>query len=87
MKEKPKFVEEEIESPAGEKVVRAPMAGIIVKVVVNVGDEIKVGDTLLVFEAMKMENELRSEFSGKVKEILVKEGDAIETGQKLVVLE
>ncbi len=85
--ERPKFIEEEPASSEGEKVVKAPMAGIIVRVLVSVGEEVKPGQGLLIFEAMKMENELRSEYAGKVKEILVKEGDAIETGQKLVVIE
>ncbi|PLV59417.1 biotin/lipoyl-containing protein [Thermotoga sp. KOL6] len=71
-------------SSAEEKLVKAPMAGIVLKVLVKEGQEVKVGDKLLIFEAMKMENELQSEFSGVVKEIFVKEGDNIETGQILL---
>jgi len=74
-------------STTGGKVVKSPMAGVVVKVLVNEGQKINVGDIVLVFEAMKMENELRSEFSGVVSKILVKEGDAIETGQDLIVVE
>ena len=73
--------------PAGEKAVKAPMSGIVMKVLVGEGQQVSVGDVLLVFEAMKMENELRSEYSGRVKKILVKEGDSIETGQTLLVIE
>ena len=56
----------------------------VLKILVKEGQQVKVGDKLLVFEAMKMENELQSEFSGTVKEILVKEGENIETGQVLM---
>ncbi|ACM24043.1 MULTISPECIES: biotin/lipoyl-containing protein [Thermotoga] len=81
---KPEIVERE-EIPGGEeKLVKAPMAGIVLKILVKEGQQVKVGDKLLVFEAMKMENELQSEFSGTVKEILVKEGENIETGQVLM---
>ena len=78
-------VAEKKETSGGEgKLVKAPMAGIVLKILVKEGQEVKVGDKLLVFEAMKMENELQSEFSGTVKEILVKEGESIETGQVLM---
>ena len=78
---------ERVESPGGEKVVKAPMGGTVMKVLVKVGDEVKAGDTLIVFETMKMENELKSPYSGKVKAVNVKEGDMMETGQVIVVLE
>ena len=77
---------EEDSSIAGGKLIKSPMAGVVVKVLVNEGQKIKIGDPVLVFEAMKMENELRSEFSGTVVKVLVKKGDAIETGQDLIVV-
>ncbi len=92
-KPSPKVEEKLVEKPvqpevrAGEKVVRAPMGGVVMKVLVKVGDEVKSGDTVIVFEAMKMENELKSPYSGKVKEVKVKEGEMMETGQVVVVLE
>ncbi len=67
-----------------EKLVKAPMAGVVLKILVSEGQKVKVGDKLLIFEAMKMENELYSEYAGEVKEILVKEGENIETGQILM---
>lgn len=81
---KPVVMEREESSDQEEKLVKAPMAGIVLKVLAKEGQKVNVGDKLLVFEAMKMENELQSEFSGTVKEILVKEGDNIETGQILM---
>ncbi len=89
-KEAPKVVEkekEEIKSTGGLKEIKAPMAGVVVKLLVAAGDEVKSGDTVLIFEAMKMENELKSEYSGKIKKVYVKEGDSIETGQVLMVVE
>jgi biotin carboxyl carrier protein len=74
-------------SPSGDKVIKAPMGGTVMKVNIKVGDEVNPGDTLLVFEAMKMENELKSPYKGNVKQINVKEGDMMETGQVIVVLE
>ena len=60
-----------------ETVVKAPLPGTIFKMMVNEGDKIKTGDTLLIMEAMKMENNIQSETSGIIKSIKVKEGDAV----------
>ncbi|MCD6450626.1 MAG: acetyl-CoA carboxylase biotin carboxyl carrier protein subunit [Thermotogaceae bacterium] len=73
-------------STTGKKVLKSPMAGVVVKILVSEGQKINVGDPVLIFEAMKMENELRSDFPGTVAKVLVKEGDTIETGQELIVL-
>lgn len=68
-------------------VVTAMLPGTIVKILVEVGEEVKVGQTLLILEAMKMENEVVSPKDGVVKEIKVKEGMRVETGDALVVIE
>jgi pyruvate carboxylase subunit B len=73
--------------PAGAEVLKAPMPGSIFKILVKVGQEVKAGEAVLVFEAMKMENELQIEKGGKVTQILVKEGEAIEEGKVLLVVE
>jgi len=70
----------------GEGVVSAPMPGKILKILVREGDEVKVGEGLLVLEAMKMENEIPSPKDSVVKRILVKEGDTVDTGQALIEL-
>jgi len=67
--------------------VHAPMPALVVKVEVNVGDEVKNGQSLLILEAMKMENEIRSHQAGKVKEIHVTKGKAVEKGELLILLE
>jgi len=70
---------------AGGDVV-APMQGTIVKVLVEVGQEVKVGDAVVVLEAMKMENQLQAEKAGSVKSINVKPGDKVGSGDVLVVI-
>ena len=54
---------------------------------VEVGDTIRVGQTLCILEAMKLMNELQSEVSGVVRKILVENGDPVEYGQPLFEVE
>ncbi|MCH5229395.1 MAG: carboxylase [Muribaculaceae bacterium] len=68
-------------------VFRAPMGGTVMTIKVKPGDEVKPGDTVLIYEAMKMENDLASEMGGKVKKILVNEGDVMATDQPLIEFE
>ena len=68
-------------------VFKAPMGGTVLTIKVKPGDEVKPGDTVLVYEAMKMENDLASEIGGKVKRILVNEGDVMATDQPLIEFE
>jgi acetyl-CoA/propionyl-CoA carboxylase biotin carboxyl carrier protein len=63
------------------------MQGTIVKVLVNVGDEVEVGQALCVLEAMKMENNVNAEKAGKVAEIRVKPGDTVGAGDIVAVVE
>ena len=72
--------------PAGEG-IRAPMPGMIVEILVQPGDAIEAGDPVLIFEAMKMENEVRTTKKATVTSVLVKKGDRAERGQLLVWLE
>jgi len=64
--------------------LKAPMPGLVLKVMVNEGDEVKKGDGLLILEAMKMENILKSPGAGVVKKLHVHEKDKIEKGQLLI---
>lgn len=72
---------------AGPRPVVAPMPGLVVKIEVQVGDEVAAGEGVVIVEAMKMENELAVETSGRVVAIPVAAGDAVEKGQVLVELE
>ncbi|HEX6273690.1 MAG TPA: biotin/lipoyl-containing protein [Polyangiaceae bacterium] len=65
-------------------IVRAPMPGRVVKVLVELGASVEQGTGVVVVEAMKMENELVSPISGGVERVFVKAGDAVERGAPLV---
>jgi acetyl-CoA/propionyl-CoA carboxylase biotin carboxyl carrier protein len=67
--------------------VEAPMQGTIVKVMVEVGQHVEVGEGLIVLEAMKMENQINAETSGIVKEIKVAAGDTVGGGDLLAIIE
>ena len=71
-------------APAGAKVIESPMPGTIMKVTVNVGDEVKRGGVVLILEAMKMENDIVSPFDGKVAAIHVSQGATVNSGDLLV---
>ncbi len=64
--------------------VRAPMPGLVVAVQVHTGARVQVGSTLLILEAMKMENEIRSLRDGTIGEVCVHEGSAVEKGELLL---
>lgn len=66
---------------------RSPMPGKVLQVLAQVGAVVKPGDSLLILEAMKMENVLTAEVSGKVVEIHVRPGDMVEPGKILVVIQ
>jgi acetyl-CoA/propionyl-CoA carboxylase biotin carboxyl carrier protein len=65
-------------------VVRSPMQGTVLKVNAEVGDEVAVGQVLVVVEAMKMENEIVAHDAGQVEEIAVAPGDQVTSGQLLI---
>ena len=65
----------------------APMGGTVMEIRIKPGDEVKPGDVVLVYEAMKMENDLACDKGGIVKRVLVAEGDVMATDQPLVEFE
>ncbi len=69
----------------GETIV-APMPGTILRVEVNTGDSVAQGDTLLILEAMKMENEILAPMNGVVKQLNVEKGASVNPGDILVIL-
>lgn len=69
------------------KDIKAPMPGLVLDIKIKAGDTIEEGDTILVLEAMKMENMLKSPGTGTVKAIKVKTGEAVEKGQILIEVE
>ena len=73
-------------APAGAKPVNAPMPGTVLDVKVTVGQKVKNGDTLLILEAMKMENEIAAPADGTVASINVSKGATVNTGDLMISL-
>lgn len=72
--------------PTGNNIT-APLPGTILDVFVNVGDKVKMGQSVVLLEAMKMENHLESDCDGTVKEVRVRKGDSVLEGAVLIVVE
>jgi len=71
----------------GPMTIEAPMPGKIVKVFKSIGDAVKEGESIMIMEAMKMENEMKAPYDGKITEIHVSENDTLENGEKLFSIE
>ncbi|MBR5803882.1 MAG: biotin/lipoyl-binding protein [Bacteroidaceae bacterium] len=72
---------------SGKAAVKSPLPGVILDVKVNVGDTVKRGQTIIILEAMKMENNINADKDGKVTAINVKTGESVLEGTDLVVIE
>ena len=72
---------------AGVYAMRSPLPGTVVDIKVAVGQAVKKGQTLVVLEAMKMENNLDSERDGKVTAVKVNKGDSVMEGTILITIE
>jgi biotin carboxyl carrier protein len=73
--------------PTGEVSLKSPMPGTIVKVPVEPGQEVKKGQTLVILESMKMENELKAPRDGVVGRVEVKAGQSVEQNKVLVTVQ
>lgn len=73
-------------STVGGEEIAAPMPGKILKINVAQGDTVNEGDTVLILEAMKMENEIVANSGGKVKKIAVSVNDMVETDDTLMII-
>ncbi|HSK46021.1 MAG TPA: biotin/lipoyl-containing protein [Candidatus Binatia bacterium] len=74
-------------SEQGVMKIKAPMPGKVVRILAGVGTPVEVGQSVLVIEAMKMQNELKAPKTGVVKKINVAEGAAVDAGQALAEVE
>lgn len=74
------------EAPADGEVILAPMPGHIISVSVKAGEHVEPGTTVVVMEAMKMENDIKSHISGTVKEVRVSAGTDVSVNEILVVI-
>lgn len=71
----------------GEGMIPSPMQGMVFAIKVKVGDTVKIGDVLIILEAMKMESDIHSPKDGKVKEIHVSQGGYVKKGEPLITIE
>ena len=67
--------------------VKSPLPGVILDIKVNVGDEVKKGQTIIVLEAMKMENSINADKDGKITAINVSKGESVLEGTDLIIIE
>ena len=67
--------------------VLAPLPGVITKILVSAGQKVKKGDTILVLEAMKMENNIQAEHDGTVTSVCCRPGDSVMEGTTLVTIQ
>ena len=72
---------------AGKSGVKSPLPGVILDIKVKEGDEVKKGQTLIILEAMKMENSINADKDGKVTAINVSKGESVLEGTDLVIIE
>lgn len=72
------------EMKASNEVITAPMPGTVLKILVNVGDEVVANQPLLILEAMKMENEIVANKAGVVEAIAVAQGEMVNPGDSLI---
>lgn len=82
----PQVEQPQVAQPQGNVEVKSPLPGSIFDICVNIGDTVTAGQTLLIVEAMKMENEIVAPQNGTVKQILVSKGTMVDGNDILVVL-
>ncbi|PCH67029.1 MAG: acetyl-CoA carboxylase biotin carboxyl carrier protein subunit [Bacteroidetes bacterium] len=70
-----------------ENVIKAPMPGLVLETMVKKGQSIKIGEGVLILEAMKMENVLKSPSDGVIKQVKVKVGDKVDKNDPLILLD
>ena len=87
LQEKAAKLIEQKNSVSHKYIAKAPMPGMILKIKKETGDEVMQGESVIILEAMKMENDLRAQVSGRIKSINVKEGMAVEKGFILFTIE
>ena len=73
-------------APVGEVLIKAPMPGVVAKVLVSEGQQVKTGDIVVVLESMKMQNEFKSPRAGVVHNVRVRTGDKVDQNQIMVTI-
>lgn len=73
-------------APAAGSAIKAPLPGTITTINVQVGQEVKQGDIVLVLEAMKMQNNIESEYAGTVTSVVVSQGESVMEGAVMLTI-
>ncbi len=81
-----KFIARKPYKPADQKSILSFIPGTVLDILVKVDQEVKVGDDLMILDAMKMKNKLKSKSDGVIKKIMVKKGDKVSKGTLLLKL-
>lgn len=76
-----------LDTAGGDLALKAPIPGLVVKVLIADGEQVHTGQSLVILEAMKMENDLRAPRAATVGHVKVKPGDRVEQGQVLLTLQ
>lgn len=84
--EVPPVAQQQTVAPGSGSVIKSPLPGTITSINVKVGDKVNEGDTVIVLEAMKMQNNIESEFTGTVTSIVVNPGDSVMEGAVLLTI-
>ena len=82
-----KVISKPTAASSGGEQVKAPLPGVVISIAVKVGDTVKASDTVVVLEAMKMENAIHAGRDGKVAAVNVNAGDSVLEGAALITLE
>jgi len=81
------LISHDLETHTGSITIKAPIPGLVVKTPVVAGQQVERGDTLIILEAMKMENELRAPRAGTISEVRVVAGEQVNLGQVLLLMD
>jgi biotin carboxyl carrier protein len=81
-----KMADQGIARPGAESVIKAPMPGLVIALLVTEGQDVTKGQILVILESMKMQNELRAPSAGKVTRLRIKQGESVEQRQVLLTL-
>lgn len=76
-----------LDTAGGDLALKAPIPGLVVKVLIADGEQVHTGQSLVILEAMKMENDLRAPRAATVAQVKVQPGDRVDQGQVLVTLQ
>ncbi|MDP4185286.1 MAG: biotin/lipoyl-containing protein [Bacteroidota bacterium] len=74
-------------APKGSGTIKSPLPGVILDVLVKEGDTVKIGQKLIVLEAMKMENNIEADKAGRIVSIKKQKGDSVMEGDIIIVIE